>query len=263
MLLGIYNSDITKTPCQTQHKVTQERDDTEHSIRQRDTTIFELESHISRLEADISRTRDEIDAYQRKQIESDVKYQTLVNHHREDAERDNGQVASLQKELEIAKKQADKSKALADSNIRQVKKKNKELNEYLAQVAQANKTLDETRDRMRQLEIDFQRKSDELDGIKNARVSKSKALQIENDKLRMDLSNQTNHGHTLEVTIQNLEAQLAQAQDTQQQQKAQQAAQLLSELNKLKVQLSEASQEKGSLEEQNFKSGIISYFYYS
>ena len=159
----------------------------------------------------------------------------------------------------ISKKQAEKSKALADSNIRQVKKKNKELNEYLAQVAHANKSLDVANDKIRQLEMDLKRKSEELDGVKNVRASKTKALQIENDKLRMDLSNQTNHGHTLEVTIQNLEVQLSQvkqqqsSQQSNQQQSASQIQQLLTELNQLKIQLSEAAQEKGSLEEQNFK----------
>ena len=159
-------------------------------------------------------------------------------------------------------------------------------------MAHANKSLDVANDKIRQLEIDLKRKSEELDGVKNIRTSKTKALQIENDKLgyffwnlqdywsylknfdgirklkiystpydklRMDLSNQTNHGHTLEVTIQNLEVQLSQVQQQQssqqsnQQQSASQIQQLLSELNQLKVQLSEAAQEKGSLEEQNFQ----------
>merc|ERR1712019_244441 len=35
--------------------VTQERDDSEHSVRQKDTTIFELESQVSRLDADLKR----------------------------------------------------------------------------------------------------------------------------------------------------------------------------------------------------------------
>ena len=121
----------------TFEKVTQERDDSEHSVRQKDTTIFELESQISRLDADLKRIHAENDEAQRKQLEADVKHQMLVNHHREElaeVANNNIQLASLQKELEIAKKQAEKSKALADSNIRQVKKKNKELNEYLAQV---------------------------------------------------------------------------------------------------------------------------------
>ena len=90
-------------------------------------------------------------------------------------------------------------------------------------------------------------------------IRKLKIYSTPYDKLRMDLSNQTNHGHTLEVTIQNLEVQLSQVQQQQssqqsnQQQSASQIQQLLSELNQLKVQLSEAAQEKGSLEEQNFQ----------
>ena len=50
-------------------------------------------------------------------------------------------------------------------------------------MAHANKSLDVANDKIRQLEIDLKRKSEELDGVKNIRTSKTKALQIENDKL--------------------------------------------------------------------------------
>ena len=93
-----------------------------------------------------------------------------------------------------------------------------------------------------------QRKSDdssakklELDNLKNVRNQKTKALQIENDKLRMELSNQTNHGHTLEMTIQNLTAQLENARNANQEQAAQQSRNLLNDLNHYKKELMAAS----------------------
>ena len=49
-------------------------------------------------------------------------------------------------------------------------------------MAHANKSLDVANDKIRQLEMDLKRKSEELDGVKSIRTSKTKALQIENDK---------------------------------------------------------------------------------
>ena len=106
----------------------------------------------------------------------------------------------------------------------------------------------------------LQRKTDdssakklELDNLKNVRNQKTKALQIENDKLRMELSNQTNHGHTLEMTIQNLTTQLENARNSNQQQAAQQSQNLLNDLNHYKKELVAASQEKAEVEEENFR----------
>ena len=106
----------------------------------------------------------------------------------------------------------------------------------------------------------LQRKADdssakklELDNLKNVRNQKTKALQIENDKLRMELSNQTNHGHTLEMTIQNLTTQLENARNSNQQQAAQQSQNLLNDLNHYKKELMAASQEKAEVEEENFR----------
>ena len=106
----------------------------------------------------------------------------------------------------------------------------------------------------------LQRKADdssakklELDNLKNVRNQKTKALQIENDKLRMELSNQTNHGHTLEMTIQNLTTQLENARNSNQQQAVQQSQNLLNDLNHYKKELMAASQEKAEVEEENFR----------
>ena len=106
----------------------------------------------------------------------------------------------------------------------------------------------------------LQRKTDdssakklELDNLKNVRNQKTKALQIENDKLRMELSNQTNHGHTLEMTIQNLTTQLENARNSNQSQAAQQSKNLLNDLNHYKKELMAASQEKAQIEEENFR----------
>ena len=135
-----------------------DREESEHANRMKDTTIFELESKVSRLQSEISQLKAENDENQRKLLESDVQYQTLVNHHQKELAnaRDH---SDLIKENERLKIQAEKSKSLADQNIRQVKKKNKELNEYLAQVGQANKDLDSAKEQIRQLQLDLQQGS--------------------------------------------------------------------------------------------------------
>ena len=153
-----------------------DREESEHSNRMKDTTIFELESKVSRLQSEISRLKSENDENRRKLLESDVRYQTLVNHHKEELATAQDR-SDLIKENERLKIQAEKSKALADQNIRQVKKKNKELNEYLAQVGQANKDLDTAKDQIRQLQLELQQGS-------NLRLLANKLMLVSNIDIR-------------------------------------------------------------------------------
>ena len=153
------NRSISTLKYNTQ-QANKDREESEHSNRMKDTKIFDLESKVSRLQSELSRLKAENDEQKQKLLQSDVQYQTLVNHHQEELAKA-GDHSDLLKENERLKIQAEKSKSLADQNIRQVKKKNKELNEYLAQVGQANKDLDSAKEQIRQLQLDLQQGSNQ------------------------------------------------------------------------------------------------------
>ena len=55
--------------------------------------------------------------------------------------------------------------------------------------------------------------SEDLDSCRNQRSQQIKYLQIENEKLRMDLNNETTHGKKLERTVEDLNNRLLDAQN--------------------------------------------------
>ena len=57
------------------------------------------------------------------------------------------------------------------------------------------------------------RNSEDLDTCRNQRSQQNKYLQIENEKLRMDLNNETTHGKKLERTVEDLNNRLLDAQN--------------------------------------------------
>ena len=57
------------------------------------------------------------------------------------------------------------------------------------------------------------RNSEDLDTCRNQRSQQIKYLQIENEKLRMDLNNETTHGKKLERTVEDLNNRLLDAQN--------------------------------------------------
>ena len=113
------------------------------------------------------------------------------------------------------------------------------MNEVLSNLADANRKIDMLKkdtnanlsniDRLRSENLNLQRKlfhlnrkalftvlirnSEDLDTCRNQRSQQIKYLQIENEKLRMDLNNETTHGKKLERTVEDLNNRLLDAQN--------------------------------------------------